>query len=106
MQWKLSHTILRRGVTPRSQVAGAAAEAGLSAAQVAAEARAAAERTGTMGVALTTCALPGGSAPARLGPAEIEMGLGIHGEPGAAVRALCCCCCGGGFLRVSREQPE
>lgn len=38
-----------------------------------------------MGVALSTCALPGGVAPARLGPSEIEMGLGIHGEPGAAV---------------------
>lgn len=45
------------------KVAGAAAEAGLSAAAVAAEARAAAARVGTMGVALSTCALPGDHRP-------------------------------------------
>lgn len=71
---------------PAVQVAGAAAEAGLSLSEVAAEAREAASRVGSMGVALSTCSLPGAAAPARLGPTEIEMGLGIHGEPGAAVR--------------------
>ena len=36
-----------------------------------------------MGVALTPCTVPGGG-PARLqlGEDEIELGLGIHGEPG------------------------
>jgi len=65
------------------KIAGAAAEAGLSLAEVAAEARAAASRLRTMGVALTPCTIPAAGKPGfSLGEAEIEMGLGIHGEPG------------------------
>ncbi|KAF5734598.1 putative 3 4-dihydroxy-2-butanone kinase [Tripterygium wilfordii] len=67
------------------KVAGAAAAAGLSLADVAAEARHASEMVGTMGVALSVCTLPGQVASDRLGPGKIELGLGIHGEPGAAV---------------------
>ncbi|KAJ9678255.1 hypothetical protein PVL29_022990 [Vitis rotundifolia] len=67
------------------KVAGAAAAAGLSLADVAAEARHASEMVGTMGVALTVCTLPGQVTSDRLGPGKIELGLGIHGEPGAAV---------------------
>lgn len=70
------------------KVAGAAAEAGLSLADVAAEARHVAGLVGTMGVGLTTCTLPGGAASERLGPNKIELGLGIHGEPGAKVADL------------------
>lgn len=65
------------------KVAGAAAEAGLSLAEVAAEARAAAWSVGTMGVALTPCTIPAAGRPGfTLGEDEIELGLGIHGEPG------------------------
>jgi dihydroxyacetone kinase len=65
------------------KVAGAAAEAGLPLAAVAEEARAAAAALATVGVALTVAALPG-CAPARHLPAGCcELGLGIHGEPGA-----------------------
>src|SRR5437763_989625 len=65
------------------KVAGAAAEAGASLAEVAAEARAAAEAVGTMGVALTPCTVPAAGSPGfTLGEGEIELGLGIHGEPG------------------------
>jgi triose/dihydroxyacetone kinase / FAD-AMP lyase (cyclizing) len=65
------------------KVAGAAAEAGASLAEVAAEARDAARSVGTMGVALTPCTVPAAGTPGfTLGGDEIELGLGIHGEPG------------------------
>ncbi|AGA28075.1 glycerone kinase [Singulisphaera acidiphila] len=65
------------------KIAGAAAEAGASLEQVTAEARAAAEAVGTMGVALTPCTVPAAGRPSfSLGDDEIELGLGIHGEPG------------------------
>ena len=67
------------------KVAGAAAEAGLSLAEVAAEARAVAAEVRTMGVALAPCTVPAAGEPGfSLGEGEIEMGLGIHGEPGLA----------------------
>ncbi|CAN7029577.1 hypothetical protein IGI04_029685 [Brassica rapa subsp. trilocularis] len=67
------------------KVAGAAAAAGLSLEEVAAEAKHASEMVGTMGVALTVCSLPGQATSDRLGPEKMELGLGVHGEPGAAV---------------------
>nr|CAD1837415.1 unnamed protein product [Ananas comosus var. bracteatus] len=67
-----------------SLVAGAAADAGLSLADVAAEAKHASEMVGTMGVALSVCTLPGQVTSDYLGPGLMELGLGIHGEPGAA----------------------
>lgn len=67
------------------KVAGAAAVAGLSLADVAAEAKCASEMVGTMGVALSVCTLPGQVTSDRLGPGKMELGLGIHGEPGAAM---------------------
>ncbi|KAK6127853.1 hypothetical protein DH2020_038422 [Rehmannia glutinosa] len=70
------------------KVAGAAAACGLSLAEVAAEAKRASEMVGTMGVALSVCTLPGQVTPDRLGPGKMELGLGIHGEPGAAVADL------------------
>ncbi|WVZ60300.1 hypothetical protein U9M48_010345 [Paspalum notatum var. saurae] len=70
------------------KVAGAAADAGLSLADVAAEAKHASEVVGTMGVALSVCTLPGHVTSDRLGPKQMELGLGIHGEPGVAVVEL------------------
>ncbi|PUZ37300.1 hypothetical protein GQ55_9G108100 [Panicum hallii var. hallii] len=70
------------------KVAGAAADAGLSLADVAAEAKHASEVVGTMGVALSVCTLPGQVTSDRLGPKQMELGLGIHGEPGVAVVEL------------------
>ena len=65
------------------KVAGAAAEAGARLAEVAAEARAAAGAVRTMGVALTSCTVPAAGRPGfALDDGEIEIGLGIHGEPG------------------------
>src|SRR5262245_22803403 len=65
------------------KVAGAAAEAGASLAEVAAAARAAAGAVRTMGVALSPCTVPAAGRPGfALGEGEVELGLGIHGEPG------------------------
>src|SRR5262245_42518780 len=65
------------------KVAGAAAEAGGALTEVAAEARAAAAAVRAMGVALTPCTVPAAGRPGfELGEGEIELGLGIHGEPG------------------------
>ncbi len=65
------------------KVAGAAAARGLSLAEVAALARAAAGAVRTMGVALSPCTVPAaGRSTFVLGENEIELGLGIHGEPG------------------------
>ncbi|KAF3438312.1 hypothetical protein FNV43_RR21074 [Rhamnella rubrinervis] len=71
-----------------NKVAGAAAASGLPLADVAAEAKRASEVVGTVGVALSVCTLPGRVTSDRLGPGKMELGLGIHGEPGAAVADL------------------
>ena len=65
------------------KIAGAAAEAGADLSTVLAEAREAASNVGTMGVALSPCTVPAVGKPGfTLGEGEIELGLGIHGEPG------------------------
>jgi len=65
------------------KVAGAAAAAGLPLEAVKREAEGAIAALGTMGVALTPCTVPAAGEPGfALGPDEIELGLGIHGEPG------------------------
>lgn len=77
----------RRGIAGTvlvHKVAGASAAAGLPLAQVKAQAEAAIAATGTMGVGLTGCTVPGAeTAGFTLGDGEIELGLGIHGEAGA-----------------------
>jgi len=76
----------RRGIAGTLFVhkcAGAAAAAGKNLEQVTAEARAAADSVASMGVALTTCTLPGAAPNPRLDGDLVEIGLGIHGEPGA-----------------------
>lgn len=48
-----------------------------------------ANRVGTMGVAIKPCSLPGQEDHSRdLGDNEMEVGLGIHGEPGIEKREL------------------
>eukprot|EP00250_Pteridium_aquilinum_P006017 c16012_g1_i1 orf=556-2322(-) len=67
------------------KVAGSAADAGLSLAEVTAEAEKVADLVGTMGVALSVCTIPGQVTSDRLDSGKMELGLGIHGEPGAVV---------------------
>ncbi|EMD23527.1 dihydroxyacetone kinase family protein [Amycolatopsis azurea] len=65
------------------KVAGAAAERGDDLAAVHALAEKANANTRTFGVAFGGCTLPGASAPLfTVGESEMELGLGIHGEPG------------------------
>ena len=70
----------RRGIAGTLFVhkcAGAAAAAGKSLEEVTAEARSAAEDVASMGVALTTCTLPGAATNTRLDGDVVEIGLGI-----------------------------
>ena len=77
----------RRGVAGTvlvHKLAGGAAEAGASLSEVAAVARATAAHVRTFGVALSTCQVPGRPRATRLDDVDaMEIGLGIHGEPGA-----------------------
>ena len=64
-------------------MAGAAADRGMSLDEVERIARKANEHTLTMGVGLSACSLPQTRKPNfELGPEDMEIGLGIHGEPG------------------------
>ncbi|OWW02357.1 dihydroxyacetone kinase [Rhizobium sp. R72] len=76
----------RRGIAGTvlvHKLAGAAAAEGLPLGRVAAIARSAAERISSMGVSLGSCTLPSVGRPGfTLSENEIEIGLGIHGEPG------------------------
>ncbi|MCS3743599.1 MULTISPECIES: dihydroxyacetone kinase family protein [unclassified Rhizobium] len=65
------------------KITGAAAAQGHCLAAVAAIARDAAQRVSSMGISLGTCILPSVGKPGFvLGEKEVEVGLGIHGEPG------------------------
>ncbi|ENZ8140605.1 glycerone kinase [Klebsiella aerogenes] len=70
------------------KVAGYFAERGFNLATVLREAQYAANHTASIGVALTSCHLPqeAESAP-RHQPGHAELGMGIHGEPGASTIA-------------------
>lgn len=71
------------------KIAGAAAETGCSLDEVERVARAANQATRSMGVALSGAELPGAAQPTfECGPGEMELGLGVHGEPGVGRVAL------------------
>jgi dihydroxyacetone kinase-like protein len=65
------------------KIAGALAEGGADLAAVAAVAREVNDRSRSFGVALSPCTIPAAGKPTfELGEAEVELGIGIHGEPG------------------------
>ena len=67
------------------KIAGALAEEGADLSAVAAVAREVNERSRSFGVALSSCVVPAAGKPTfELGDSEIELGIGIHGEPGRA----------------------
>ncbi len=67
------------------KIAGAAAERGADLAATAAVAREVNDRSRSFGVALSANIIPGTGKPGfELGDNEIEIGVGIHGEPGRA----------------------
>ena len=71
------------GIIYAYKAAGAKAEEGASLEEVTATAAKAVARTRTVGVALGPCQVPGADKPSfEIGADEVEMGMGIHGEPG------------------------
>ena len=80
------YTVGRRGVGVTvlvEKIAGAAAEEGRSLAEVADVARAVNGAGRSMGMALTSCTVPSAGQPTfELPDDEMEVGIGIHGEPG------------------------
>jgi dihydroxyacetone kinase-like protein len=76
----------RRGVAGMVfafKIAGAKADQGGTLAEVAAIAEKALANTRTMGVALSPCTVPMAGKPTfTIGEDEMEIGMGIHGEPG------------------------
>jgi dihydroxyacetone kinase-like protein len=86
------YTIGRRGVAGNFFVikaVGAASEQGAELDELLRIGNKVNDVTRTMGVALTACTPPSkGSALFELGADEIEMGVGIHGEPGRERKAM------------------
>ncbi len=86
------YTAGRRGVGATvfvEKIAGALAEEGAGLDKVADLAREVNERSRSFGVALTSCTVPAAGKPTfDLAETEIEMGIGIHGEPGRTRTAL------------------
>ena len=80
------YTAGRRGVGVTvllEKIAGAAAEQGRSLVEVADVARRVNANGRSMGMALTSCAVPAAGKPTfDLPETEMEIGIGIHGEPG------------------------
>lgn len=66
------------------KVAGHAAEQGKSLSEVHEIAQQASRGVFSLGLAMETCNLPGGETEDRIKPGQVELGLGIHGEPGAS----------------------
>ncbi|MFD2212493.1 dihydroxyacetone kinase subunit DhaK [Metabacillus endolithicus] len=81
-----TYTTGRRGIAGTvlvHKIAGAAAERGASLEEVEAIANKVINNVRSMGMALTPCTIPAVGKPGfSLGENEIEIGMGIHGEPG------------------------
>src|ERR1700756_5241618 len=86
------YTAGRRGVGATvllEKIAGAAAERGDDVEAVAAVARRVNERARSFGVALSSCTPPAAGKPIfDLPDGQVEIGIGIHGEPGRRREAL------------------
>jgi dihydroxyacetone kinase-like protein len=80
------YTAGRRGVGVTvilEKIAGAAAEQGRTLTEVADVAKVVNANGRSMGMALTSCTVPAAGKPTfELGEGEMEIGIGIHGEPG------------------------
>jgi phosphoenolpyruvate---glycerone phosphotransferase subunit DhaK len=81
-----TYTTGRRGVAGTlivEKIVGAAAERGDGLAELKGLGDAVNQATASMGVALTSCTVPAAGKPTfQIGADEMEMGVGIHGEPG------------------------
>ncbi|MDZ4442368.1 dihydroxyacetone kinase subunit DhaK [Bacillus cereus] len=81
-----SHTMRRRGISGTifvHKIVGAMAEKGASLKEVEDVANKVIANMRSMGMALTTCTIPGSDTVGyKIGENEVEVGIGIHGEPG------------------------
>lgn len=81
-----THTTGRRGVAGTlivEKILGAAAERGDNLQQLKALGDAVNKATASMGVALTSCTVPAAGKPTfQISATDMEIGVGIHGEPG------------------------
>ena len=86
------YTAGRRGVggtVLAEKIVGAAAEAGADLATVKALCEKVQDNVRSMGMALTSCTVPAAGKPTfDIGDDEMEIGIGIHGEPGRERRKL------------------
>jgi dihydroxyacetone kinase-like protein len=86
------YTAGRRGVGATvlaEKIVGAAAEEGQDLAAVTALAQRVQDNARSMGMALTSCTVPSAGKPTfEIGDDEMEIGVGIHGEPGRERRKL------------------
>lgn len=86
------YTVGRRGVAGTvfvHKIAGALAETGASLEEVKAVAEKVIDNVRTMGMAVRPCTVPAAGVPGfELGEDEMEVGIGIHGEPGTHREAL------------------
>lgn len=86
------YTVGRRGVAGTvlvHKIAGAKAETGASLDEVQAVAQKVIDNVRTMGMAITPCTVPAAGQPGfELSDEEMEVGIGIHGEPGTHREAL------------------
>ena len=77
------------GIVFAYKIAGAAADKLLSLEEVTAIAQKALDNTRSMGVALSPCIVPEAGKPTfSINEDEIEIGMGIHGEPGVEVKKM------------------
>jgi phosphoenolpyruvate---glycerone phosphotransferase subunit DhaK len=81
-----TYTTGRRGVAGTllvERIVGAAAERGETLADLTALGNAVTKSTASMAVALTSCTVPAAGSPTfQIGADQMEIGVGIHGEPG------------------------
>ncbi|MDP4084816.1 MAG: dihydroxyacetone kinase subunit DhaK [Bacillota bacterium] len=81
-----TYTTGRRGIAGTvfvHKITGAVAETGASLEEVEAVANKVIQNVRTMGMALTPCTVPAAGKPSfTIGETEMEIGMGIHGEPG------------------------
>src|SRR6202167_6210228 len=86
------YTAGRRGVGATviaEKIGGAAAERGDSLHKGVSAIKQVNERGRSLGMALTSCTVPAAGKPTfELGPSEMEIGIGIHGEPGRERRTV------------------
>ncbi|MGN0464714.1 MAG: dihydroxyacetone kinase subunit DhaK [Lachnospiraceae bacterium] len=86
------YTIGRRGVAGTvfvHKIAGAKAETGASLDDVQAVAQKVIDNVRTMGMAIKPCIVPAAGTPGfEIADDEMEIGIGIHGEPGVEKKAL------------------